>query len=292
MGIKTKWLLQQTGIVRSSVDSDWMALQDQNIPWIGFGIIPFTSCFTNLENCLPQSFDPDLRFVIRGGTKILKLLNTVTSIHQLNDNLNQSHVDNAEHWFKVLRQGIFYDAEKFDQAFYSKLDLPLLNSDSRFVPVAGNLDIPFTEDVWAKPSSDGKAFNAGIIETGKTLGEFINSQTHQIGYLSETLLISSIKKIKAEYRFVIVDGILVGWSQYRRNDRLELNATVSDVVKDAAKEISKLYQPADIFVMDLCELPNGDIKIVEYNCWNASGIYNIDTRNTYNIINEYVKTKS
>jgi len=276
--------------VRAAVDSDWMILQECQIPWIGFGIIPFTSCFTNLEHCLPQTFDPTLRFIIRGGTKILKLLNTVTSIHQLNGNLNQSQVDNADHWFNVLHQGIFYDVEKFDQAFYSNLDLPLLNSDSRFVPVDGNLHIPFTEDVWVKPSSDGKAFNAGIIEAGKTLGQFINSQTHQVGYLTETLLISSIKKIKAEYRFVVLDGKPIGWSQYRRNDRLELNASVSDKIKAAANEFAKMYQPSDVFVMDLCELPNGEVKIIEYNCWNASGMYHVDLPTVYPLIDQYVRS--
>ena len=292
MSIKTKWLLQQTGIVRAAVDSDWMVLQDCQIPWIGFGIIPFTSCFTNLEHCLPQTFDPNLRFIIRGGTKILKLLNTVKSIHELNGDLNESQIENADHWFEVLKAGIFYDPVKFDQSYYSSLTLPLLNNDSRFVKVSEYMDTPMQEDVWVKPSSDGKAFNAGIIEAGKTLGEFINSQTHQIGYLTETLLISSIKKIKAEYRFVVLDGKPIGWSQYRRNDRLVLNVSISDKIKTAANEFAKLYQPSDVFVMDLCELPNGEVKIIEYNCWNASGMYHIDLPTVYPLIDQYVKSKS
>ena len=43
----------------------------------------------------------------------------------------------------------------------------------------------------------------------------------------------------------------------------------------AAKEYVKLYNPADVFVMDLCDTPNG-IKIVEYNCWNCSGLYSVN----------------
>ena len=39
MTIKTKWLLQQTDISRAAVERDWMSLQYNSIPLIGFGLI-------------------------------------------------------------------------------------------------------------------------------------------------------------------------------------------------------------------------------------------------------------
>ncbi len=52
---------------------------------------------------------------------------------------------------------------------------------------------------------------------------------------------------------------------------------VPNYFKEKAIEYSKLYQPLDLFVMDLAETDSG-IKIVEYNCWNASGVYKCNLR--------------
>lgn len=40
--------------------------------------------------------------------------------------------------------------------------------------------------------------------------------------------------------------------------------------------------------MDLTKKEN-DFKIVEYNCWNASGLYNIDMVKLFEQVEEYKK---
>lgn len=37
--------------------------------------------------------------------------------------------------------------------------------------------------------------------------------------------------------------------------------------------LAKKYKPSKVFTMDIGLLKNGDIEIVEYNCFNGSGTY-------------------
>lgn len=59
---------------------------------------------------------------------------------------------------------------------------------------------------------------------------------------------------------------------------------------DIAKEYAKLYQPHEIFTMDLVETDNG-VKIVEYNCWNGSGLYHCDKIKLFKEVNDFIKNK-
>lgn len=55
-----------------------------------------------------------------------------------------------------------------------------------------------------------------------------------------------------------------------------------------AKEYAKLYSPSEIFVMDLGTV-GSEIRIIEYNCWNASGLYETNRVELYGRINEIKK---
>jgi len=48
---------------------------------------------------------------------------------------------------------------------------------------------------------------------------------------------------------------------------------VPDHVLCFAEETAKIWRPDDVYVMDVCETDD-DLKIVEFNCFNASGFYN------------------
>jgi len=53
-----------------------------------------------------------------------------------------------------------------------------------------------------------------------------------------------------------------------------------------AEEYAKLYRPADIFVMDLAKTKEGT-KIVEYNCWNCSGLYHTNIEKLFFEVDNY-----
>jgi len=45
-------------------------------------------------------------------------------------------------------------------------------------------------------------------------------------------------------------------------------------LKVRVQRLADIYQPAEAFVLDVCQLENNDeLKIVEINCMNCSGFY-------------------
>lgn len=280
------WLIQSTGIISSAPHSNVEYLNKLELEFKDFGLLPFTNEITNLENILQ---DPTQQYIIRGGTKLLTILDKVKSISELSPHLSQDQIHLGDIYMNNLRKGLFYDVNKFDQLYYKDLDLPLLNRKAWYLPVMSNLDTKFDRDMFIKPSRDLKAFNGGIIEAGTSIEEYIKGQQYQAHYVDEVCIVSELVNIYAEYRFFIVNKKVSAYSQYRRGGQMNVTGHVDQSIIDVAKEYALYYQPHDIFVMDLCETPHG-VKIVEYNCWNASGLYHCDGVKMFNDVNEYVKS--
>lgn len=277
------WLVQNVGFSSTNLDLTEETLQRLEIPYKSFGISRLINYVINLENILNN---PDEQFIIRGGTSLLSLLNNIDNLKEINPNLSQEQLNFSERYIANLKNGIFYDENNFDQNFYGTLNLPLLNNDCENLPIKDYLEKSFDKDVFIKPSRDQKAFNAGILEKGYTIKDFIFSQIHEAFYIDEIAIITPLKEIYSEYRFFVVNQDVITGSQYRLNNQLFVSEYIPDNILQAAKEYAKLYQPHDIFTMDLADTKEG-IKIVEYNCWNASGLYKTNIPKIFNAVQEF-----
>lgn len=283
--MKTKWLVQDVGIGMKLIQETFETLQKMQLPFSNFGVIANTKQITNLENVLT---DPDENFIIRGGTKVLSLLDDLSSLKEANIFLTDEQLKYEDIYRQRLKDGIFYNEKAFDQAYYGNLDLPLLNDKASLYPIKDNLNLKFDNNVFIKPSKDQKAFTAGILEAGQTIESFIHHQKYQKTYIEETAIIAPCKVITAEYRFFVVEQEVITGSMYRFANQGNLSEVIPKNIMDAAKEYAQLYQPHDVFTMDLAETPK-DISIVEYNCWNASGLYKTNIAKIFDAVNEYKK---
>lgn len=285
--MKTKWLVQNVGFSTTNLDLTEDTLKTMELPYELFGISRLINYVINLENIL---IDPQQNFIIRGGTSLLSLLNKVDNLKEVNPHLSEQQLQYSEQYIKNLKNGLFYNEKGFDQNYYGQLDLPLLNSTSQNLAIKEHLDTSFNTPVFIKPSRDQKAFNAGILEPGYTIKDFIFSQLHESFYLEEIAIIAPVKSIFAEYRFFVVNQEVVTGSQYRNSHSLFVSETIPENIQAAAKEYATLYQPHDIFTMDLADTPEG-IKIIEYNCWNASGLYKTNIPKIFNAVQEFIDYK-
>ncbi len=287
---KIKWLIQSSGVNLNLNDELWFS---RNVNYIDFGIIEFTNEITNLSNIYQDWLnDSEVIYIMRGATKILKILGT-DAIH---DNAEILSLDFPNHnfseFFSSLKKAIFYDHEKFDQAYYQKLDLPLLNKDAISIPTLEAKSMVFDEEKFVKPTSDGKAFVAKILMPGENIEDLILSSRHNPSIWNETILIAPVKKVLKEWRFFVLNGEVITGSQYLENHILkvkELDQSVDDVKAiQVAKEYAKLYSPSNIFTMDICLEENQNWSIVEYNCFNCSGLYKSNLLNLKNVVEEFV----
>lgn len=266
------------------LEDNFNTLKSMGANYLGFGLIEGTSLIVNLETILT---DLDEIYIIRGGTKILHLLENYSDIEDFCPDLNEFQLKHKEVFFQKLKNAIFYDSELFDQACYSQLNLPLLNKEAFFLPIKDNKKTTFDKPYFLKPSKDLKTFIPGILEPGQTIQNFIENSQHLKDYDHELALLSEVKTIHKEYRFFIVDKNVITGSQYKNGDKIQYNSYIPEDVMKIAGAYSQLYQPHDIFTMDLAETNEG-IKIVEYNCWNGSGLYHSDKALLFNTVQNFI----
>lgn len=291
---KVKWLLQSSGVKFNLQNETWFS---QNVDFIDFGIIEFTNTITNINSIYQSWLDnKNTKYIIRGSTKILKILPTNALLDNVEDLSIDYPNDNYNDFFSSLRNSLFYDYEKFDQAYYQNLDLPLLNKGAISIETEKARNMKFEVSKFIKPTSDGKAFVGGILPPGKTIGEMILSDRYNPSIWNETVLIAPQKKVLKEWRFFVLNGEIITGSQYCENHQTtveELNS--SKVHIDAlacAKEYAKLYQPSDLFTLDVCLEENKTWSIVEYNCFNCSGLYKSNLPILKNVVEDFISNRN
>lgn len=267
-----KWLIQDTDRLLNIVNQELMALKIINKSYGVFGVLKDENILTGLYE---EDFN-DNDYIFRCGVKVVNMLSS-GKVENLDSEL-----------LEKLRKGISYDFNNFDQRVYSKLDLPLLNNNAIYENFETLKDKVFNKDMFIKPSSDLKCFTAGIIKAGTTVEDYILNTSYQKSYKNETILLNDVKKPGTEFRFVCFGNEAIAGSSYLKDGKLKLDEKVDKELLGIASEFAKLYNPSDIFVMDLAKNGN-DFKIVEYNCWNASGLYSIDMAKLFEEVEQFKK---
>jgi len=91
------------------------------------------------------------------------------------------------------------------------------------------------------------------------------------------ICIAKVKQIDAEYRCFIINGRVATASQYRMNRIPHFTSHVDQYIIDYVHSVIKDWQPDIAFVLDVA-LSHGKLYIIEANCINSSGLYEIDTQ--------------
>lgn len=286
--MKIKWLIQDVSLNITQMYRKFDALKSMGEDISGVGVLADHQYITGLDDAIEE--DLSTKYVFLSGVKILNLLKAAKSISDIVQFPTEFHIKNSDIILKSLKEGVFYDYQKFDQAHYGNLNLPLLNQSAKYISIKDNLDTVFSEDKFIKPSRDLKAFDAGILKAGESINQFIMGRNRQRFYLDEKLVVSDVLVMKDEYRFFVINGKVITGSAYRVEGIVGENEVVPVAVFECAEKYAKLYVPQDIFTMDLARLHDGSIKIIEYNCFNCSGVYLCDLIKTYKAIKKYYKT--
>ena len=285
--MKNLWLIQSNGFRDSYLFEIAETLNRFNIEFKDFGVVK--NGITNLMEILKPEYT-DYNFITRGGTKFLGILEKLReenkNLSHLDNKLPKEIIDNSDFWIDKLLNSVDYNVNKFDQQHYSKIELPLLNSDARYIDYSRIKYYEFSKETFIKPSRDLKSFNGGVIYAGETIQNYIaRTGYHSPNIKTEKIVVSDIKEIQEEYRFFMYKNKILGCSRYMLNSKVNPLDFVPENIKECAIEYAELYNPAELYVIDLAVTPEG-IKIVEYNCWNASGFYHCNIRDIIFQVNE------
>ena len=253
------WILQENLFKESEWDTMVATLTRMDIPYSVHKVIPF------IGELIPPA-EPKQKKVICFGSYSMR------------------HVARENHW----NPGVYdlMDINFLEQKKHWGDEM--LNYDCEVMPFK---DAVLTEPQFIRPADDSKYFAGRIIDHQewnawrKSIVD--DHEDWGNGLTPETLIqICKPKTIYAEYRFWIVDGVVVTWSQYKRGSRVIYSNDVDRAVIFYAAGVglsSELSARAPLkwlpkaFVLDVCETPDG-FKIVEINTINSAGFYAADVQ--------------
>lgn len=275
------FLIQDTGVDFQNTNRVIDKCKELGVKYKTFGVIPFSHEITNIE---PQDILEMENFetVVLCSTLVVKLFKV--DIVPLNVFFPKTAFNLALKAYNHFTRGIDYNPKRFDFSFYQKKMQSykhyLYNTFAKAVPFEEALDLKWSEPIFIKPGPDLKYFKGTVLEPGVSLREHLHkSLTDDLSNANFNVVWSDFNPTNNEYRFFIVGGNIMSSSTYFRNGKVDPCREVPKRVVEFAEDVIDVYQPADSFVMDIAEDQEGRLGIMEYNCINASGLYEADLTN-------------
>lgn len=167
----------------------------------------------------------------------------------------------------------------------------------KFLLLKEALNTRLRVDAFYKPDNDLKLIGGIVVPKDTTLLEALESEGKQYNFSDANLnavMLQSINTVefKEEIRCFVVNGKPITAGRYRRNgkhDLTPLTALEEAVYLSHANIFVKdYYSPGKSFTIDLGRLKDNSINIIEYNCINTSGYYNINAKALFSKIKENI----
>ena len=128
-----------------------------------------------------------------------------------------------------------------------------------------------SQHMFVRPNTDYKDFT-GTPMTKREIQKLVRNVNSSVFPFPETaeVMIAPICKISDEYRLTVVNGEIVAGYSYRIRGSRRIGVPAPQKVTDFAKELP--LDLSEVFSLDIGITKDGP-KVVEANCFNASGIY-------------------
>jgi hypothetical protein len=197
---------------------------------------------------------------------------------------------------------IFLTIENYECfRYYGFYGNHLLNSDYMMMGLNDaerNKDLIFnrfnTSKIFIRPSNGYKSFTGQYLSFKDFKKELDLLKISYGGIdLTQLVVISSLKDIEEEYRFVVVDGNIVSGTLYMdKNNRPLYRAyydkpCTDECAKEYAESLVGIYVPDPMFTMDIVRLSSGEYKLVEINSFNCASMYGGDYKKIVEAVNEF-----
>jgi hypothetical protein len=251
------WILQDNLFNEANYSNLVEALERLRIPYDVVKVVPFSHGLPWEQRITPL-VNPQGRVMVSGSISLATLAAdrgwTPGSFH------------NANHDYQVWKQ---------------HMQGHLLNDEAIVAPLS---EIPHVWDVFfIRPTEDTKSFSGqkmDWVQFEAWRNQVLNLKEYYTTIDANTMvMMAPLKKIYREARFFVVDGQVITGSTYKLGSRVLATQEVPPTMWEYAERMVKIWGPARAYVMDLAltdDADDGYNKIVEYNCCNCAGFYEID----------------
>lgn len=121
----------------------------------------------------------------------------------------------------------------------------------------------------------------------KPMTKFTFDQEMGVNRMVHKYWVAPVKKINAEYRFFVVAGRIITWSQYAKNNEMIIS---SNVPRHVGMWLAPLVKDTiGYYVVDVADTPEG-LRVIETNTLNSSGLYDCDIVKLVTALKEYHDT--
>lgn len=130
---------------------------------------------------------------------------------------------------------------------------------------------------FVRPNNPYKSFTGQVISLENCDIEF-NTLKRYSNVEEDTLcVISTVKNIDKEWRFVIGNDDIISYSEYFWKTKKRKSSPPPLCVIELVKSIIKNWKPDVLYTVDVCiEKDSDNPKIVEYNSFSSAGFYDCD----------------
>jgi hypothetical protein len=198
----------------------------------------------------------------------------------------------------IMNENLFYDKDKLKPSvFFDKLGDKYLNEP---VYVGTIRDLPEFDEIFMKCNADlkditGKIFTKEEIVDLKTSLMTPDASLYFDGNIANADLevyCSSLKSLDYETRNIFVDGKWITGSFYKQRigKAEQLTRSAHSEIIDFAQSCIDVYNPFPVTVIDVGMSWEG-LKCIEYNCFNASGLYRCDYQAIIKSVTDWVASK-
>lgn len=257
------WVVQHN-IFKEQKDSVLIrTLEERNIPYIEVKVVPFydkllasdfdsNSYYQSIEQVPEVDIPNDLPIMVLGSTSLMRIAK-------------------EREWQpgSFLNENFHYD--KWKEAYGNEL----LNAES-VMDTFRNITVSW-DTFFIRPCEDTKDFSGTVYtkEEFEAWREEILRVEDTCPFADKDVVASPLQHILAEYRFFVVNGKIVTYSQYKKGDAVISSPIVDEHVISYAQSMVDKWQPAKAFVIDVADTANG-YKVIEINNFNSAGFYASD----------------
>ncbi len=263
--MKPTWIVQSNLISEDTLADVSRAALLHGYDCVGVKIIPFTD---NPEFLFDPFFDfPAGPMIPYGSTSMIKTFS-------------------KSKWNK---KGFFFNEANLKTSVWVKhLGDSVLNHDALFMTLEEAFTLEGNQTYFMKPDNDLKDFCGDKVTANEVRAFYDSVSAGGFCFKSDIpIVLCPIKNIGWEYRLFMIRDRVIAKSSYRLKSMLCKDEPVPDAVVNFAVEQARIWYPDDVYVMDVCETDSG-YKIVEFNCFNASGFYSCDVSAIVKEVSEFV----
>jgi len=256
------WIVQDNlGSTSTTAETLRLAVESEGQKYAPVQIVPFSSE-------LPEMPEHEGKFVIYGRT---------------------TFIINA--WLdKKWRPGVFFDPIFFTPGMALTLWREwMLNNDAQLVEVGDVPLLDYAPDdmLFVRPNDDYKTFTGNVMSYEDLCKVFQNTTKDTVErlHLKSKLIIASPKVIDQEWRLFMVDKKFVTGSQYLPSQ----SSFAPPEVIELAEKVAREWSPSDVYALDVCS-SNGELRVIEFNCFNGSGFYASDLEKLVRVVSRCVES--